>query len=383
MSETLQPNFNIGERVRINDGLYNSDGTIVDIPREHNNIYKILLTNGIEIPTDVSTLSKMQNANKPISLIIKSNPIVSAIDLSDKHNIIQLLNFAIEFVTLCEYDTCVQYTNAFTGNDIPGRKMYACGFTAPLLAAIVLFFKHNNIKNMIDLQNYCVDLSSECGYTVTPFNITLFLNDFVGEIWNNHFSINTINVDYLLTNKPHLFNFNNILKEGCNIISFANSDFYTFHHSFIYVLQSQNKCFIIDSWAEEKTKFDKHNKQYIKAPWSVSKNMVFRPISMREFELSEIEHYLKIFNKINNNNEKTKIIKYYFLAPYWKIMNISDAIVVSLKQDYFVSRIQSIFLEVCFTGRKGRWGGKSRKTKTKTKTRKSKTKKIKIKKTKS
>jgi len=277
-----------------------------------------------------------------------------------------LLHFAIELVNISVANKCTQYKNPFTKYALT---MFSCGYTAPTIACIIVFLKRYNINNHNELIEFCKNKSFECGKEITPYDITNFFNDFTGEIWESHKSLNLSNIEYLTQSHSDFVDFNCALQNGCNIISFSlvSQHYAIFHNSFIYVFSSINKCFIVDSWHSFAEPTDLTLSYQINDPWTFDGHSYSRPIIIREFELHQVQYILNIFNSSRNVKTKNDILKKYFLSPNWKnfSFDISDAIVVTLKQDYLFSRIYNIFDEVCILGRPNRWGGKNKKRKIK------------------
>jgi hypothetical protein len=147
-------------------------------------------------------------------------------------------------VKLCEYcDIAKQHQYKVT--PFMGSSLTACGYTAPLMAIIVMFLDKYNIT---DLERMNLSVSHQGTCRKLDLNLlTNGINQCVGYLWNLHLA-RGVGIDALILNASPVFK--KELSVGPNVISFVSEETgLSVHHTFIYVTDVPlADYFVVDSW---------------------------------------------------------------------------------------------------------------------------------------
>ena len=218
-----------------------------------------------------------------------------------------IVKHAITFLTE------VERNKEWIKDETKNYSMYTCGYTGPGITIVILCFE------FLGFDKYWTTINS-----YPPAEKQFIING-INEAIGNLFDLAPIcplsgcprGIRGLITSKPrigepikwHTTNARLSIKDllpGPNLISFttprgSNS---TFHHSVVYVPYyptGDDRCYIIDSWIED--------------------NDTCRPISKREFKLTEI---VGVLNRLNGfdvphawseSSDIISLLQHYFLAP--------------------------------------------------------------------
>lgn len=218
---------------------------------------------------------------------------------------------------------------------ITGGLKGTCGYTGPGIGLVLLIFERNRIVDLRTLNNFltrcregrpgdCIKYTSRSFRHVVNEAIASFLD------LTAHSPITGVSQgltgliahdDELESNEMEIVGMptpeinrrtrqvtENNLQSGVNVISFKNRMFRgnTFHHSTIYTIPEENRCFILDSWMD-------------------NSNLQYRELLCREHRLDEVTDALVRLNSHDVTSDEMKFIfKHFFMGPDTFIHRITD-----------------------------------------------------------
>jgi hypothetical protein len=201
-----------------------------------------------------------------------------------------------------------------------GLYINTCGYTGPGMAVLLNLFVSHGIHDMATLDAYLATLYTGPGASHN-FNLQLLVN-MVNETIGNFLDISVgrcpiTNVDHGIsglaqqemdrmapdamdTDIPSRFypiaagGMN--LVDGVNLISFTGrSTHHTFHHAVLYIIRSENVCYIMDSWSTPQgVPFDS------------------RGMEIRRYDLDEVIRRIDLLNQTTNVRDIIYIMAHYF-----------------------------------------------------------------------
>lgn len=234
-----------------------------------------------------------------------------------KHRQIKL---AIRLISVCNTNRRTQYKNRRTS----GNQIHTCGYTAPVMAATMLFLDSYNINSEREIWQQTFLQGDQC-LNLTPHLFTAGINEAVGHLWDLHAPFGT-GIMYLNANQPHLFTTQ--INQGVNIISFFVGTV-SIHHSFIYLIGKT--CFLVDSWETGKG--------------------VSRKTTPTIVKVSTVLKALTVLIKNENHALKNKVMQNVFLAPIGKDFTHIHIVPKILKQDHLKQLIVEKFTIGCKSGK--------------------------------
>jgi len=222
----------------------------------------------------------------------------------------QNFDFPIEYLKKCEKLRQKMWQK------IRGSLSATCGYTGPALGILMLLFKNNDIRGKKSLNSFLRNryrsLISEHGESFKRVS-EIFMAT-VNETAGNFLDLCDVTPLTQTRNgirglieeeeiswrqgKVSLVDRSNIVK-GPNIISFKTRGLgeCTFHHSMIYAIPEEDKCFILDSWV------DNYSGQC-------------RLPECRPFRLSKVQNELVRLNSQQyTKGDAENIFQTYFMAP--------------------------------------------------------------------
>jgi hypothetical protein len=234
-----------------------------------------------------------------------------------KHRQIKL---AIRLISVCNTHRQTQYKNERTSRN----QIHTCGYTAPVMAATMLFLDSYNINSERELWQQTFLQGGQC-LNLTPHLFTAGINEAVGHLWDLHAPFGT-GIMYLNANQPHLFTTQ--INQGVNIISFFVGSV-SIHHSFIYLMGKT--CFLVDSWETGKG--------------------ISRKTTPTIVKISIILKALTVLFKNHDHALKNKVMQNIFLAPIGKDFSHVHIVPKILKQDHLKQLIFEKFTIGCHSGK--------------------------------
>ena len=238
----------------------------------------------------------------------------------------KMLQTAVQLCELCDQSLSSQYTGP-TGN---GISIYACGYTAPLMAIAVMFLNHYGITELETIPRISVQLTSGQCVQLTRHILTAGFNQATGYLWNLH-GDRGVGIDQLIQSQSQVFT--DKLVTGVNVISFADPDrnMLSVHHSFIYIPTSISEhCYVVDSWGDVRA---------------------YRTLRIRKYSKREILRVLETINRLTNSVEDTAILRdlmiNYFEDPVPGGSGFRKLIVCALDPRFIDQIVQQHFLEGC------------------------------------
>lgn len=224
-------------------------------------------------------------------------------------------NFAIHMLHYYESNKKWAMTGDYKGT---------CGYTAPGIGLILLLFEHYNIRDyntlniFLELKNgetrwlheydsnmfgHIINETIATFLDLTGYNPITGINQGIMGMIQGSESVEISNMRYdamAVVDNAIISRVNdNNLREGVNIISFKNRIHggSTFHHSAIYTIPRENRCFILDSWYDNTSR-------------------TCRPLSYRQFTFEEVKNALLELNSDTIYPDRmSEIFSYYFMAP--------------------------------------------------------------------
>jgi hypothetical protein len=234
----------------------------------------------------------------------------------NKHRQIKL---AIRLISVCNTHRQTQYKNEITSRN----QIHTCGYTAPVMAATMLFLDSYNINSERELWQQTFLQGDQCLY-ITPHLFTAGINETVGHLWDLHTPFGT-GIAYLNAKQPHLFT--SQINQGVNIISFFVGNV-SIHHSFIYLMGKT--CFLVDSWETGKG--------------------ISRKTTVTIVKISIILKALTVLFENDDHALKNKVMQNIFLAPIGKDFSNTHIVPKILKQDHLKRLIVEKFAIGCESG---------------------------------
>jgi hypothetical protein len=267
-------------------------------------------------------------------------------------------------VSLCETCNNVK-TQRYKGSTKNIEASNICGFTAPLIAAIMHVFIKKNITNKASFDSV---MSSD---SLSFHEFTALVTETIGHLWDLH-DEHGYGIEKIYRGDPTKFlpDVHELHVNQGYIVSFPllyNGT--TLHHAYIWF--QDNTCFIVDSWFDNKTRTS-------------------RPVSIREFPSKKVFHGLNILDKSTGSLPTLKFIqrfmsKYFGSSsnfvinkeePYWSPCNIT---VLIFKAEELEKIMDDVVQQFTTHGTESAFGKnkktKNKKQKYKTKKQKTKTKK--------
>jgi hypothetical protein len=273
-------------------------------------------------------------------------------------------------VSLCETCNDVK-TQRYKGTTKNIEASNVCGFTAPLIAAIMHVFIKKNITNKASFDSV---MSSD---SLSFHEFTALVTETIGHLWDLH-DDRGYGIEKIYRKNPARFlpDVHKIHVNQGYIVSFPLLyNGITLHHAYIWF--QDNTCFIVDSWFDNNTRTS-------------------RPVSIREFPSEKVFHGLNILDKSDGSLPTLKFIqrfmsKYFGSSrnfvinkedPYWSPCNITVLLFKAEELEVIMNDVDKQFTtngtESAF-GKKHKTKNKKQKTKKqKTKNKKQKTKKQKF-----
>jgi hypothetical protein len=230
------------------------------------------------------------------------------------------IKLAIRLISVCNTHRQTQYKNEITSRN----QIHTCGYTAPVMAATMLFLDSYNINSERELWQQTFLQGDQCLY-IKPHLFTAGINEAVGHLWDLHTPFGT-GIAYLNAKQPHLFTTQ--INQGVNIISFFVGTV-SIHHSFIYLMGKT--CFLVDSWETGKG--------------------VSRKTTPTIVKVSTVLKALTILIKNDNHPLKNKVMQNLFLAPIGKYFSHMHIVPKILKQDHLKQLIVEKFAIGCRSGK--------------------------------
>jgi hypothetical protein len=214
---------------------------------------------------------------------------------------------------------------------ITGGLQGTCGYTGPGIGLVLLIFERNRIVDLRTLNNFLTRCNQQCT-TYSTDSFRHVVNEAIASFLDlsAHSPITGVTQgltgliahdDELESNEMEIVGMpppeinrrtrqvtENNLQSGVNVISFKNRMFRgnTFHHSTIYTIPEENRCFILDSWMD-------------------NSNLQYRELLCREHRLDEVTYALVRLNSHDVTSREMKFIfKHFFMGPDTFTRRITD-----------------------------------------------------------
>jgi hypothetical protein len=222
----------------------------------------------------------------------------------------QDFDFPIEYLKKCENLRQKMWQK------IRGSLSATCGYTGPALGILMLLFKNNDIRGKKSLNSFLRNryrsLISEHGESFKRISEIFMatVNETAGNfldlcdvtpVTQTRYGLRGLIEEEEISRrqgKVSIVDRSNIVK-GPNIISFKTRGLgeCTFHHSMIYAIPEEDKCFILDSWMDNAT-------------------MECRLPTCRQHSFTEVQNALHTLNSSGCTIDGAKRTFRYFMPPY-------------------------------------------------------------------